>query len=337
MSLVVLKIYTPQSKSPQIVKIRDFPCSIGRAIKNDIILHDDAISGHHAIIEREGNRFIIRDQDSRNGLFMGGLKRNHIVLENNLEVLLGHCRIQFFLEEWDSDLTQEIDYSKLIQEYQRHDRWRAILNYLLQVLALTSLAGLNFYLNYGLQHQIITHFAGALVSSILLGLLVSSVLSGFSKLQNRKYFFGNIVVVVNSAIIILYTLQVFGETIDFMFGDSWFREVLSWVVFFSLFFWFLFSIGKILFPHSKRSIISMWVGGFLGICTFGLLGLQYFDEETGIRYAPQAAVGYPLIPVWSEPGDYKEILTKIEGSVRNIEKNRGKILQRKLQIKDEKQ
>jgi pSer/pThr/pTyr-binding forkhead associated (FHA) protein len=44
--------------------------TIGRARDNDLVLKDPGISAHHAVILREGNRFIIEDRESTNGVYL---------------------------------------------------------------------------------------------------------------------------------------------------------------------------------------------------------------------------------------------------------------------------
>ena len=48
--------------------------TIGRHPDNDIVPKDAAISNHHAIIERKGEKLIVLDKESRNGTFVNGIK-----------------------------------------------------------------------------------------------------------------------------------------------------------------------------------------------------------------------------------------------------------------------
>ena len=47
---------------------------IGRHPDNDILPKDAAVSKHHAIIERIGEKLIVQDKESRNGTFVNGIK-----------------------------------------------------------------------------------------------------------------------------------------------------------------------------------------------------------------------------------------------------------------------
>ena len=48
--------------------------TIGRHPDNDIVPKDAAVSNHHAIIERKGEKLIVLDKESINGTFVNGIK-----------------------------------------------------------------------------------------------------------------------------------------------------------------------------------------------------------------------------------------------------------------------
>jgi len=47
-----------------------FSLTIGRGSKNDVVIQDPAVSGHHAKIDPVGNRFVLIDLQSKNGTFV---------------------------------------------------------------------------------------------------------------------------------------------------------------------------------------------------------------------------------------------------------------------------
>ena len=48
--------------------------TIGRHPDNDVVPKDAAVSNHHAIIERKGEKLIVLDKESINGTFVNGIK-----------------------------------------------------------------------------------------------------------------------------------------------------------------------------------------------------------------------------------------------------------------------
>lgn len=61
--------------------------SIGREDENEVTLPDRRISRQHAVIEREGDRYFIRDCDSKNGTFVNGeLLQGSVALKDGDEI-----------------------------------------------------------------------------------------------------------------------------------------------------------------------------------------------------------------------------------------------------------
>ncbi len=52
--------------------VEDKPLSIGRKADNVIVIENATVSGHHAVVQREGERFVLRDLGSTNGSRVNG-------------------------------------------------------------------------------------------------------------------------------------------------------------------------------------------------------------------------------------------------------------------------
>jgi len=64
--------------------------TIGRHPDNDIVPKDAAVSDHHAIIERKGEKLIVLDNESRNGTFVNGTKVQSAELNDEDTVQIGN-------------------------------------------------------------------------------------------------------------------------------------------------------------------------------------------------------------------------------------------------------
>lgn len=60
--------------------------TVGRKDDNDIIIDNPAISGHHARIVRQGNKYFIEDLNSTNGTFISGKRILKAELQHNMQV-----------------------------------------------------------------------------------------------------------------------------------------------------------------------------------------------------------------------------------------------------------
>ena len=87
--------------------------TIGRHPDNDIVPKDAAVSKHHAIIERIGEKLIVLDKESRNGTFVNGIKVQSAELNAEDTVRFGNelnLRVlTFSLKKRASAVTDEYD------------------------------------------------------------------------------------------------------------------------------------------------------------------------------------------------------------------------------------
>ena len=85
--------------------------TIGRHSDNDIVPKDEAVSNHHAIIERKGEKLIVLDNESRNGTFVNGTKVQSAELNDEDTVQIGNVInikvFTFSLKKKASALTED--------------------------------------------------------------------------------------------------------------------------------------------------------------------------------------------------------------------------------------
>jgi pSer/pThr/pTyr-binding forkhead associated (FHA) protein len=63
--------------------------TIGRKPGNDIVIDNQAVSGYHAVIKKEGNEPVIEDLGSLNGTYLNGQKVSHSEIFNGDVILIG--------------------------------------------------------------------------------------------------------------------------------------------------------------------------------------------------------------------------------------------------------
>lgn len=71
--------------------LKDKPLKLGRGEQNDIVLPDPtkAVSRFHAELRRDGNKYILEDRDSQNGLWVAGRRQPRVTLESGVPVTVG--------------------------------------------------------------------------------------------------------------------------------------------------------------------------------------------------------------------------------------------------------
>ncbi len=68
---------------------------IGRTTENDIVIDHKSISRHHAKVLREGDRYVVVDLKSANGVRVNGVPFDRVELSSGDVIDLGHVRLRF--------------------------------------------------------------------------------------------------------------------------------------------------------------------------------------------------------------------------------------------------
>jgi len=82
-------------KEVQLTKDRT---TLGRRPYNDIVIDNLAVSGEHAVLQMEGERFVIEDLNSTNGTYVNGQTIKKQALANGDTIEIGKYKIKFVLD-----------------------------------------------------------------------------------------------------------------------------------------------------------------------------------------------------------------------------------------------
>ena len=86
----------PKKEESFTFSLKQDKISIGRSADNDIAILDPYSSGHHSLIYKKDKRYVVRDNNSKNGTFLNGKKiQGETILNKGDEVLIGSTRIIF--------------------------------------------------------------------------------------------------------------------------------------------------------------------------------------------------------------------------------------------------
>ncbi|HEU4388008.1 MAG TPA: FHA domain-containing protein, partial [Blastocatellia bacterium] len=82
--------------------------TIGRSpLRNEVVLADDRVSRHHAVIRRVGSTFILEDLSSVNGTCVNGARVTEHVLADGDVVSIGRCSLAFNAERRSASVHYE--------------------------------------------------------------------------------------------------------------------------------------------------------------------------------------------------------------------------------------
>jgi Nif-specific regulatory protein len=96
-----------------VISMNEGPVLIGRQTGASLRIRNAAVSRRHAVIEKEGDRFVIADLDSRNGTFVNDMPVKRCELHHGDRVQIGESQFFFLLEEGDEPAqTSEIRFEE---------------------------------------------------------------------------------------------------------------------------------------------------------------------------------------------------------------------------------
>lgn len=104
-----LRIHLPGAAEPQTVKIEKEVFTIGRSRQADVCIPLSTVSKTHAIVERKGVRFVVRDAGSRNGVYLNGFRVEQSAIEDGDELGIGGARVIFYRSEPPEDVEQALE------------------------------------------------------------------------------------------------------------------------------------------------------------------------------------------------------------------------------------
>ena len=96
-----------------VISMNEGPVLIGRQTGASLRIRNAAVSRRHAVIEKDGDRFVIADLDSRNGTFVNDMPVKRCELHHGDRVQIGESQFFFLLEEGDEPAqTSEIRFEE---------------------------------------------------------------------------------------------------------------------------------------------------------------------------------------------------------------------------------
>ena len=96
-----------------VISMNEGPVLIGRQTGASLRIRNAAVSRRHAVIEKDGDRFVIADLDSRNGTFVNDMPVKRCELHHGDRVQIGESQFFFLLEEGDEPAqTSEIRFDE---------------------------------------------------------------------------------------------------------------------------------------------------------------------------------------------------------------------------------
>ncbi len=96
-----------------VISMNEGPVVIGRQTGASLRIRNAAVSRSHAVIEKDGDKYVIADLDSRNGTFVNNMQVTRCELHHGDRVQIGESQFFFLLEEGEEPAqTSEIRFDE---------------------------------------------------------------------------------------------------------------------------------------------------------------------------------------------------------------------------------
>lgn len=96
---LIIRVADQGGRPPEYHRVDGERITLGRALDNDLIMHDPAVSPHHAVIETDGmGQLVLRDMNSLNGVFVEPHERVNgmVTVYSGQELLMGKTRVSIY-------------------------------------------------------------------------------------------------------------------------------------------------------------------------------------------------------------------------------------------------
>ena len=212
---IIIEILDRFGKVKERHKIKQFPITIGRSYRNDIIIDDNYISPQHIELKLdENNRVAIHDLQSKNGTFtLSPITRQDIIpTQENLRIRIGHTDIRIRSEAFSIRDTYE--------DHGLPSRWHFIMTTgIFMPVAFFLLAGVLFLDAYLQTTSTIN--INRIISAILPILIIVSawsfIWSVVSKIVTHRFYFTYHLMLVSLLLFGFYFIETSFEYIEFIF------------------------------------------------------------------------------------------------------------------------
>jgi len=182
-------------------KIDSFPVTVGRAFDNDVILQDVTISPHHLVIEKEDDKFYIRNLSSENGTKIGRKKmgEERVEVETPTSFQLSTIKARLLATDMPVENTHIKDCTGFFCIFS-NPIWAVVL-----LAATIALFVFERYANTPVTKEIF-YYLNTILPSVWIILGITVIISGISRLATHRW---EIVPAVSIASLIFLLPQLF--------------------------------------------------------------------------------------------------------------------------------
>ena len=224
--MILVRVH--EAEHTAVHRLEIFPVVLGRSIHCGVQIEDPSVSARHAEIDQDGDSYWLRDLESTNGIYSHGERINELRLSARQSLYFGEVMVDIITED-----TQEKTQGNrpLPPEHYEKGRWYAAKIAAAVIVALfVSLVApaIDQYKLFWPPDRPISLILRAIVlfSGIVSAAFVASL---FCKLNVKKYYFHNLMLLISIAFILFKGIHFLSPIVIFnlhnAFGARFLRHV----------------------------------------------------------------------------------------------------------------
>ncbi len=247
---------------PQKFTFTNTPVVFGRDQENNVILNDPSVSRKHAEITAGDFGYILRDLNSRNGIYKDGEKVSSLALTGKNTLFLGDTKI-------DIEVAQVLADTKATKRQVFNDkspstRLGAVLRLAYSFTIITALTVLSSYMNQWPLENPLRLYGRAFAYS-LAAIIISTILSIPAKMNSKHYYFDKLVFAVTNIATLSYVIWQLAPLLVFNLHVPHLNDIFSLIMMY--FIVLLFSVRILLYLMPRWTFKSRL---FVSTCIAGL-------------------------------------------------------------------
>jgi hypothetical protein len=328
-NLVLIKIHY-KNQTPDIHRIGQFPCKIGRSAANHIVIMDDSVSTEHAEIRKEDQGGItIYDLNSTNGIYFNQSKVDSIPIQKSETLYIGSVVVEIinYIQDEFEEKTRIINIEEIFQtEKKRVDERRNILIQLITPIFIFIAITLFYKVFY--QYIRGKDFLYMVLSLLVTCFLITAPVSFFSKIISKKFNFVKLWFACAIFFLFIELNSIFERLAQYTFNiDLPISKVGTIIAFWAG----LIYAGQLIFNKINRKKIMIYCSGLVIGIYVGLFLISWIDHDEnydGTQY--KGSFVYPFKNHEAENKTTLDLIKIMDSSLEKVEQYRQEEIEAKI-------
>lgn len=317
----LIKVHLPHRLVSQNIEISAFPCTLGRSMKNSIIIDAESVSSEHCKIElNDDGSLLVTDLNSTNGILFDNNVVSTFTLHESGTFFIGDVRVDVLISEEVLEKTKQIDIRNFRKETQENFKIPSLV--IIAVYLLVNL--LEFFVFQYIDKQAVISFAIKALSVLVAAATIVLFFAGISKLASERFQFFRLFFYFMSFFTFIEVIEAFDVFAEFIWESRTFTLTIN-ILYGILSAGFFYFFATIVFAKFRKTTVAKVYVMSLLLLSFVLYGKTILLNDFSVQN-----IDLLLRGAWTNPAKGKALqgaFTEMDGIFRQVDEYRDEVLQ----------